>query len=64
MTLHLTPTDRDSWAAYEAANARAADMYEAIPTSHRRGGLIPRCACGAVSLASLCRVCRAAKGAS
>jgi hypothetical protein len=58
----LTPAFIEAWRAYQAANARAADMYEAIPVAHRRdGSAIPRCDCGTVALSGLCRVCRKEK---
>lgn len=55
----LSPEFIAVWRRYERANARAADMYEAIPTAHRRdGSAIPRCDCGTVALSGLCRECR------
>ena len=45
-----------AWQAYERASAKAADMYEAFPSTGQ-GVRIPRCGCGAVAL-GLCRVCR------
>jgi hypothetical protein len=55
----LSPEFIEAWRAYQAANARAADMYEAFPSTGQ-GVRIPRCACGVVAL-GLCRMCRKEK---
>ena len=58
----LTPAFIAAWREYTEANARAADMYEAIPIAHcRDGSAIPRCDCGTVAQSRLCRLCRKEK---
>jgi hypothetical protein len=57
----LSPAFRRAWREYERANARAADMYEAMPVAFNYGGPIRRCGCGTVALSGLCRVCRKEK---
>jgi hypothetical protein len=55
----LSPEFIAAWQAYERANARAADMYEAFPLTGQ-GVRIRHCTCGAVAL-DLCRACRKEK---
>ena len=60
--LRLTPDDREAWATYLAANARAAEQYEALPTALRRWVMTRACRwCGVQTYAHdcVCRVCRA-----
>lgn len=56
----LTPEFIAAWQAYERASAKAADMYEAFPSTGQ-GVRIPRCDCGTVALSGLCRMCRKEK---
>lgn len=58
--LPLTDADREVWAEYQRAGARATDQYEALPISHRFYGRIAKCQkcrCD-VPEHGLCRMCR------
>jgi hypothetical protein len=58
--MRLTAADRAAWAAYERANARAVDQYEAVPLVARTNGRVskcPKCRCD-VAAHGLCRWCR------
>jgi hypothetical protein len=57
----LTPEFIEAWRAYQAANARAADMYEALPVAFNRGAPLHRCACGTQTANDRCRWCQRRK---
>ena len=60
--LRLTPADRAVWATYLAANARAAEQYEALPIATRRWVMTRACGCGVQTYDrdGVCRMCRRA----
>ena len=60
--MRLTPADLEAWAAYLAANARAAEQYDALPIATRRWVMTHACQwCSEQTYAPdcVCRGCRA-----
>ena len=58
--LRLTAEDLAIWAAYESANKAAAASYKLLPIAAGRAKAVNICACGAQTIAQVCRRCRRA----
>lgn len=63
--LRLTDANREAWAEFQRANARAAEQYEHLPIAHWTHGTTRRCRdCGGWTYdhAGVCWACRGREG--